>query len=380
VSVEVSKAEKRKLSTAAKTMIAAVLGLIAVFLIWTLVERSAKNRRTVSYNRMVAAAAMPDATEVPVNKIDLDILLEASVNTGVVENRTAIYQALTLAKGTDGTDLDASIAEFATKHDMLPDVREILIRDVLRKRNNSAIVPTLMTFARDTTDARAAVASLQAVRFMAGEAQFDAFLELILSSRPPAVRKAAEDTLSEIIKKSPSTSHLATKFAAAYGDKLNPETRQTVLRLLGRCGGPKALELVKKALEGTDKPGQISAIVALGTWVDDSAYPLLIGFIASTEDANLRAKAFSAAVTFALATSTAKDTVRAQKQWMELVAQAKASEEKHSIINSLANLDDEWAIKILEGFKSSDDGKVSQRAEKAIDYINKRNPSKSKSR
>lgn len=372
------KAEKRKLSNAAKTMIAAVLGLVTVLLIWTLMERSAQNRRTLAYNRMVTAAADPKTTEIPVTKIDFDILLDAAVSTAVVENRTAIYQALVFAKATDSTDIDASIVEYATTRDMLPDVREILIRDVLFKRKNPSVVPVLLAYTKSTTDTRTAVAALQAVRFMAGEAHIDAFLELIVGSSPPGVRKAAEDALVEVIKKSPIRNQLAGRFTTAYGNKLNPEARQSVLRLLGRCGSPKALELVKNSLEGTDQIDKIAAISALSTWGDDSAYPMLMGFIASADDSALRAKAFASALNFASETSKANDTLRAQKQWTELSGQAKNPNEKLDIINKLALLDDDWALKILEGYKGADDASVSQRAEKAIAVVNKRNPPKVK--
>ncbi len=374
--VEVPKALKRKLSNAAKTMIAAVLGIIAVFLTWTLVDRSAKNRETASYNRIVTAAAVPGATEVPVNKIDLNILLEAAASFGIVENRTVIYQALVLAKATDGTDLDAAITEFATKRDMLPDVREILMRDVLRKRNNTSVVPPLMTFARATTDTRAAVAAIEAVRFMASDVHCDAFLEVIVGSVTPNLRKAAEDTLAQIIKKSETRNQLAGLFVTAYGNKLSPEARQAVLRLLGRCGGPKALELVKKALEGDDAAEKIAAITALSTWGDDSGYPLLIGFLANADEAKFRSKGFGAALSFAAETANAKDRGRAQKLWTELDGQAKTQEEKIGIINEMALLNDDWALKILEAYKGEDDARVSQRADKAIAHIGKQNPSK----
>ena len=184
-----------------------------------LLDRSGKNRETKAFNEMITEAAKGDATEIPVNKVKLDILLEAAANTGISEHRQTIYKALFLAKATDGTDVDGRIAEFATKREMLPDVREVLIRDVLRKRKNPSVVPTLMAFARSTSDSRAAVAALQAVRFMAGDEQFEQFITVIETTSKEDVRKAAEDTLAEIIRKTRNRTDCANRLAASYAER-----------------------------------------------------------------------------------------------------------------------------------------------------------------
>jgi hypothetical protein len=372
VAVVVPKVERRKLSTATKATIAAVLGLIIIISTWVYSARSAENLRKASYDRMIAAAAVPRATEVPVNKTDLDILLEALISGGTAETQAAIYKALVLAKANDKNDIDAKIVEFAIKREMSPDIREILIRDVLSKRKNPSTVEPLMAFALATNDTRSAVAAIQAVRLIASDAQCDLFLKVIVGSGPSDLRNAAEVTLSEIIKKSKNRSNLATLFLTAYGNKLSPEQREAVLRLLGRCGGPKALEFVKKSLNGADENNRIAAIIAMGNWGDDSVYPLLIDFIAGAKDIKLRVKAFDSALTFAVATSKENDSARAQKQWAALVGQAKLPAEKISIIDNLANLDDPWAVKMIEDYKISDDANISQHAMQAIAVMKKR--------
>lgn len=363
---------KRKLSGAAKTMIAAVLGLLVVLLGWTLLNRSGKNRKAALYNEMITEAAKGDATEVSVTKIKLDILLESVVSTGVVEQRQTIYKALFLAKAADATDVDARIAEFATTREMLPDVREALIRDVLRLRKNPAVVPTLMTFARSTKDTRAAVAALQAVRYMAGDEQFDAFLEVILSSREPEVRKAAEGTLSEIIKKSKNRSDNAARLATAYESSVDDETRHALLRLLGRCGGEKALELVKKALEGTERNDKIAALTALGSWGDDSAFSLLIEFLAGATDPDLRKEAFDSAIRFLSDATVVRDASATQEHWTQVAAQAKIRAEQDKVIRGVMKFDDEWAIALVEGYVESEDDKIAELAAGALERMRER--------
>lgn len=363
---------KRKLSNAAKTMIAAVLGILVVLLGWTLMNRSAQNSRTKQYNRLITEAAKGDATEIPVNKLQLEILLDAAANTGVVEQRQTIYKALLLSKATDGTDVDGRIAEFATNREMLPDVREILIRDVLRMRKSPTVVPTLMSFARTTKDTRAAVAALQAVRFMAGDEQFDSFLDVVMTSSQPEVRKAAEETLAEIIKKTKNRTDLTTKITTSYENSVDNEARHALLRLLGRCGGPKALELVKKALASTDPGDQIAAVIALGAWTDDSAFSVLTGFLATTSDLKLRQRVFDSALRFISDPAITGNPTAAQKHWTELSSQAKIREEMVKVIQGLTNFDDDWASKLIEGYVESEDDTVANRAEKALQWIKER--------
>ena len=368
---------KRKLSNAAKVMIAIVMALLVILLGWILIERSAKNARTRLYNEMIAAAAKGDAVDVPVNAVKLDILLESAANTGVVEHRQTIYKALALAKATDGTDVDARIAAFATGREMLPEVREILIRDVLRMRKNPAVVPTLMEYARRaTTDSRSAVATLQAVRFMAGDEQFDQFLETLTTSPQPEVRKAAEDTLSEIIKRSKNRDALATKIAATYENTVEENNRLALLRLIGRSGGPKALDLVKKALDSTEAKDKVAAITALGFWGDDSAFPLLAGFLASAQDEALRSRAYDSAMRFVSEPSVTGDPARAQRLWTELAAQARTRADQDRLIRGLTNFEDDWAVKLVEGYKNSEDDKIADLAIRALDHMAERKRAK----
>jgi hypothetical protein len=145
------KPPKRKISNAAKTMIAAVLGILVVLLAWMLIDRQSQNREKEIYNEMIRNAAKGDAAELPVTKHKLETLLRAAVNVGANEHRQTVYKALFLARSTDGSDVDKVIAEFATT----------------------------------TSDARSAVSALQAVRFMAGEVQFDQFISVIQTTTGP---------------------------------------------------------------------------------------------------------------------------------------------------------------------------------------------------
>jgi serine/threonine protein kinase/pyruvoyl-dependent arginine decarboxylase (PvlArgDC) len=368
---------KRKLSNSSKTAIAAILGILVVLLAWYLLNRSGKNRETKLYNEMVQAAAR-DA-EVPVNSVTLEILLKGATNTGMVEQRQNVYKALFLAKATDATDVDTRIAEFATTQEMLPDVREVLIRDVLRKRKNPSVVPTLLAYAaRSTNDPRSAVAALQAVRYMAGDEQFGGFLEVIQTTKNDDVRKAAEETMVQILKKSSNKADFAEQLADAHEGAIDDSTRHSLLRLLGRCGGAKATEQVKKSLDGAEVKDKIAALITLGSWPDDSAFQLLTDFIASSSDEALRDRAFKAAFGFLSDPDSGLSPENLSGKWTELSGLAKTTREQLEFIRGIAKYDDEWASKLIEGFAKSDSGEVADLAEKALDRIRERRKLKSK--
>jgi serine/threonine protein kinase len=372
VTMQPQPAPKRKVSNAAKTTIAAILGLLVVLFGWMILDRSGKNKITQLYNQMITEAAKGDATEVSVTAHKLQILLDAAANTGANEQRQTIYKALFLAKAIDGTDVDGKIAEFATGREMLPDVREVLIRDVLRMRKNPSVVPTLMNYARSTSDVRSAVSAIQAVRFMAGEEQFEPFLDVLQTTTQEEVRKATEDTMAEIIKKSAAKDRLAAKIAPAYDASINENVRHSILRLLGRCGGDKPLEIIKKALASDDLNLKFAALTSLGAWGDDGGFATLTGFLTSSQDEKLRGKAFEAALKFVSDPTRTHTPAGDQQQWTELNQLARTRAEQESVIRGLYNFDEDWSLKLLTNYSKSDDDRIVDLSQKAIEQVTER--------
>lgn len=362
---------KRRMSNSSKTAIAAILGLLVVLLSWYLLELSGKSHENKLYNEMIVAASKSGVTELPVNSRKLELLLNAAANTGVVEHRQMVYKALSLAKATDGTDVDARIAAFATTREMLPDVREVLIRDVLRLRKNPAVVSTLLAYAAGGgADSRSAAAALKAVRSMAGDEQFGDLLDLMQSTASEDVRKAAEETIAGILSKSGNRGQFAGRLAEVYAGTGTDDVRHASLRLIGRCGGDKARELVAQALAGNEPKDQVAAIISLGTWADDSAFDLLTGFIGGSRDENLRDRGFKSA--FGFIASSGDGAGGLPEKWTTLASLAKTTGEQLMIVRGLANYDDDWAVRLLEGFQNSGEPRVTELAQKALEHISDR--------
>jgi serine/threonine protein kinase len=357
---------KKGLSNGMKMGIAALLGVLAVGLAVLLLKKSGDNAEAKLYNEMIEQAAKPDAAEVPVNKRKLDILLRTATDVGANTKRDAIYMALYLAKSTDGTDVDARIAEVATTQEIVPNIRIVLIRDVLRKRNNPAIIGTLMKFARSTKDVQAAEAAIQATRFMADDSHFAEMLDIIKTSKELRIITAAEENAAKIIEKSKSKAALGTAIAAAYDSAPNDLVRHTILRLFGRIGGDKALGLVQQNLDSAEMKDKIAAIVALGVWGDRGGYTTLIGFLKTATDLQIRTRAFNSALEYA-----AKNESEIQENWTLLAAETKTQDEQKDLIYGLVKVKPApWVYAIIQKFAdSSEYDEVKDLAERAINQL-----------
>ncbi len=357
---------RKGMSSGVKAMIAVALGLLVVILAVVMLKKSGDNAETKIYNDMVTLAARGDTAELPVDKQKLDILLRNAVTVGSNTQRQNVYKALFIAKSTDGTDIDATLAKFATTQELNPDVRIVLIRDVLRKRKNPEIIGTLLGYARSTDDANAAVASIEATRFMVGDEHFPTFIEIIQTTQNDQVRKAAEENAAKIIEKSSSKDALGDILSTAHDAAFNDVIRHSMLRLSGGVGGEKALALAKKNLESPEMKDRIAAIVALGQWNDQSGYKTLIDFIASGPDIDLRNRAFDSAADYA---TKSKDD--SEENWTLLSEQAKTQDEQIKLIRGIATAKPgDWSFTILgDIIANSEYDKAIDTAERATVHL-----------
>lgn len=334
-----------------KLAIAGALGVLMVILVVVMLKRSGANADAKLFNEMMLVAGTPGANVLPVDERRLDILLRSATSVSANTNRDGVYVALTLAKATDGTNVDARIAEVATTQEMIPNVRIILIRDVLRIRANPAIIGTLLDFARTTNDTAATVAAIEATRNMAGDEHFPDFLRFIQQTKEESIRKAAEDTAGKIIDRSSLKTSLASTLTSAYGSAQDEVVRHAILRLLGRVGGDQALALTQKNLESSDMKDKIAAIAALGSWEGGAGFEILNKFLESGPSLDLRKKAFDTVLLYA-----SEATENIQQNWTMVSKQAKTQDEQLKLIRGLVSVEPApWVYAILQGVVTGSD-------------------------
>lgn len=229
-----------KLGRGAKIGIASGVGFMLVILSVVFLKWNRDQRETRVLANTLALAEKPGTTEIKIDGETLRILLQSVIETESNSELHRIGTALTLAQTTDGTDADARIADFATKGPALPPrAREILIGEVLRKRNNPQIMPAMLDFAASSDDPALVVAALQSVRQMAGDGQFGRILNLIESTRHDQIREAAEENIVEILRRTTNPEPLAKQLKTAHESNIKPAIQRTLQRLLAFCDSIK---------------------------------------------------------------------------------------------------------------------------------------------
>jgi serine/threonine protein kinase len=220
--------------------IAVVIGsvLLLGILGFLLTNRIKASKASQRFNVLLAEAGAAGTTEILMTAPELAHFLDLAANSDTEEKQKQVFQLLAVAKPSDGSDFDGSIATFAaTSTQLLPEVRAAMIEEVLAKRMNPAIAPILVEFARNTKDMASAAASLRAVRASAGDSQFEPIFSVVQYHPNAEVRKAAEESILEIIRKSPKRGDYVSQIDKALSSASDGKTRESLQRLKSAAGG-----------------------------------------------------------------------------------------------------------------------------------------------
>lgn len=368
----VRKKGKKKLSDLAKVLLAVLFSAVVILGAWLFVKQSGKKHDEKVLKEMLQSVTMGGAKDVPVDKKKLGILLDGAVHAKQDDQRLSTYQALVLAVATDGTSVDETIVGFATKNKLSSEARQGLLREVVGKRNNAAVLPALLEFAKTTDDTEAAASALQAMRSMADESRYQEFFQIVQGTPVENVRMAAEEVVGEIILKSRSRDTYADQLAAAYEKAGNETAKQSMVRLLGRCGGTKAKGVVQKSLSSSSRADQLAAVIALGYWPDDSTLPVLLDFMRNTWDTQLHDKAFESALRLASSPGIAKNSATAKSVWERIAPEARGPSEQSRMIQGISKFTDDWVPGIITGYTKSQNSGVAELAKQTLEEINAR--------
>lgn len=349
-------------------MIAVAVVLVLLLIVVILLKGNSRKREVQAYHELIERVKLSNSSELPLTSAQVQTLLAAALDTGTKEDRLTIYKALRLAKSEDGTDFDVLIATFATGNPMPPELRDVLIREILQKRAKPTVIPILLGYARGTSDIRGAVASLQACRAVADEEHLDAFLDVIQSSSDSSIRLAAEETVAEILKKSRNPAGPAAALARRYEGETNDNLRQSLIRLLGRAGDDQAKRIIAKVLKSASDKDQQAALSALGNWPDLSMFETLMESLNGIKDPKLRERAFQSGLLSLKDNKQQLDSETVESYWKMLARNAQSKTEINNVIKGLAaNESDGWAVSIVQFFrKTGDDDDVVESAESAI--------------
>lgn len=362
---------KKGLSNGAKVAIAAVLAVLVLLLGMLLLSRLSSNKKNKEFNSLVAQTKQTGITEIAVTKAQLELLLGAAISLESNKERPAVYTCIYLAKATDGTDVDAVLADFATTRDMTDDIRVNLF-EILARRGNPASVATMLNYAKSTSRVACATAAITNAKSMAKDEHFAEFLDVVQSTPDPNIRRAAEGTAGEILKKSAAAATFADAIVSAYEKQHNADIRHCLLRLMGYAGGDRAKQVITKGMEDADRLTKLNSMLALRNWPDDSMFEPLMDFLEQQEDLEFRKKAFDTGYEF-LRQDRKRSDEQNEELWKMLARNAKTDIEQIGVIDGLARQKGEWTIAVIEYFADeAESDRVKDRAGKALDYLRER--------
>ncbi len=370
--------KKSNMNNGAKAALASILGIIIILVVWLMISRSAQSKINQRYNVLVTLAAKEGTTALPVDKKDLDILLNATTGIASKNSRETVYQALFIAEATDGTDVDEKLINFATTATMHKEIRVDLISRVIGGRiakghKSEGTASALMQFINSNPEPETAVAALTAFKGMAADQHLPVLLQLIQNTSESAVRKSSEEVIVNLIKKSTTRDALASSVESAYQSASTAEIKQALLRVFGATGTPKAQEVILGHLKGTDKLMQIAAADASKNWPDESLMEPLLGILDEVKEPMLRGRIFNSCREVLLQQSERSDDAT-QALWKLLATAAKLEAEQEAVIRSLVQNSDinakPWVRAIIKNYEdTASSDRVIDVAGKAIDRL-----------
>ncbi len=225
-------AKSKKPVSRIKVIVAVAMVAIIAVLGFMLSQQIKKSQASQRYNNILAQAAKADTTEIPMTGPELQQLLEIANNSSLDEKSQNAIKALALAKSTDGADFDSILTDFFTKAvDILPEDRAAMIRTVLGKRMNAAMVKPLMDFARETPDNGSAIAAFEVILPTASDSDFETILGVAQFPKTPEMRKAAEEVAISILKKSNKRPELMELVNKAFSSATNSLEKASLQRI-----------------------------------------------------------------------------------------------------------------------------------------------------
>ena len=239
-----------------------------------------------------------------------------------------------------GKEVDAAILKLSDAAEAGP--RRAAI-DAIGQRHVADAVPALVKAAADTDPAirRSAV---KALGEMAQLQDLPALAELLVKAKAAEEVAAVEEALGSACGKIPDKDAIAQKLLPAWTQTAG-ESKAAVVRVLGRVGGAKALEMVRAALPDAQEQVRDAALRVLADWPDAAALTELARLAKTSADRKYKVLALRGWIRL-LGQS---DLPAASKLAMcrEALASADRDEEKKLVLGALGRVPTAGALALV---------------------------------
>ena len=249
----------------------------------------------------------------------------AAASTGV-DQRTARGSLVRLK----GADVEPALIRLAGEGQ--PPIRREAIA-ALDGRAARAAMPVMLKAAEDA-DRPVAQAAARALANLGGAKECAAIIEILKKPTAAAARPDLESAAIVITRRAGAAAETVSAVVAAMAGA-DAGARASLVRILGRLGGEKALDAVRAALRDSAAEVADAALRALAEWPDGSALPELVAVARAAKDTQGKVLALRG---FARLASEVKDRTPEQLAplFAEAVRLADRPEEKKAVIAAMA--------------------------------------------
>ncbi len=242
------------------------------------VVATASGDKSIRVAALKALSTVGDASVVP-------LLLKALSKGGV--EASAARDALEAVYG-EGTD--AAIIAALKKADTVG--RRAMLIEILHRRRSVESVPALLVETKHA-DAEVRRRAMAALSQLAEMSDVPAMLEGVLSAEAGAERDEAEKAVMLLCNRLEDADRRADPVLGVY-EKANAADQKTLLPLLGRIGGPQALEKLEVALKSGDKSLYDVGVRAICNWPNGDVAPRLLALFESSDSEKHKLQAMRA--------------------------------------------------------------------------------------
>jgi HEAT repeat protein len=205
------------------------------------------------------------------------------------------------------------------------------------RRQNKAILAACSDSEKDVR-----MAAYKALRALGDDAVLPALTDLLVSTESSSERGELEQTVTATALRSKSADAAASVLIGKFGKSADADA--SLLSVLAKRGGAKALEAVRKRAAGTDPEQKKAAVRAMSAWADIAPLNDLMAVAQNDSDAACRTLALRGYVR--LVADSDKPVAEKVKMFESALAAAKQPDAVKQILSGVGNVKEIAALKV----------------------------------
>lgn len=212
-----------------------------------------------------------------------------------------------------------------------------LLIAVLSDRRAAEAVAPLLVMAKTSKDANVVADALKGLGVLGAAKDISAMIDLLLKTDSSATRNALEKAIGNVASRQKTEASRVGLIVAALR-QASPDAKASLLRILGRLGGARALAAVRSAARSSDAKLKDAAVRALAGWSDDSAAVDLLRIAGTADNEVHQILALRGYVRLAGVPAKGRTTARTVAMFRKAARLAKRADEKRLILSGLGNV------------------------------------------